>query len=59
MDVGEVAEIEIAARFGYGDVGRQPEIPAGAKLFYNVELKSVEMEPDVDSLTVAERKAIG
>ncbi|XP_057331987.1 peptidyl-prolyl cis-trans isomerase FKBP8 [Microplitis mediator] len=59
MDVGEVAEVEIAARFGYGDVGRQPEIPAGAKLFYNVELKSVEMEPDIDSLTVGERKAIG
>ncbi|KAH0560442.1 peptidyl-prolyl cis-trans isomerase FKBP8 [Cotesia glomerata] len=59
MDVGEVAEIEIAARFGYGDVGRQPEIPPGAKLFYNVELKHVDMEPDIDSLTVTQRKAIG
>ncbi|KAG8040970.1 hypothetical protein G9C98_001958 [Cotesia typhae] len=55
----QVAEIEIAARFGYGDVGRQPEIPPGAKLFYNVELKHVNMEPDIDSLSITQRKAIG
>ncbi|XP_046744804.1 peptidyl-prolyl cis-trans isomerase FKBP8-like [Diprion similis] len=59
MDVEEIAEVEVEARFGYGDLGRKPDIPGGAKLFYTIELLSVEMEPEIETLGVAQRKKIG
>ncbi|XP_012269550.1 peptidyl-prolyl cis-trans isomerase FKBP8 isoform X2 [Athalia rosae] len=59
MDVGEVAEVEVESRFAYGDLGREPDIPGGAKLFYTLELLSVEMEPEIETLGVAQRKEIG
>ncbi|XP_046485180.1 peptidyl-prolyl cis-trans isomerase FKBP8 [Neodiprion pinetum] len=59
MDVEEVAEVEVEARFGYGDLGREPDIPGGAKLFYTIELLSVEMEPEIGTLGIAQRKNIG
>lgn len=59
MDVEEIAEVEVAARFAYGDLGREPDIPGGATLFYTLELLSVEMEPEIESLGVAQRKEIG
>ncbi|XP_015520956.1 peptidyl-prolyl cis-trans isomerase FKBP8 [Neodiprion virginianus] len=59
MDVEEVAEVEVEARFGYGDLGREPDIPGGAKLFYTIELLSVEMEPEIETLGIAQRKNIG
>ncbi|XP_051175213.1 peptidyl-prolyl cis-trans isomerase FKBP8 [Leptopilina boulardi] len=59
MDVGEEAEIEIASRFAYGTIGEKPNIPSNVTLRYNVKLVSVEMETELESLTVNERKRIG
>ena len=59
MDVGEEAEIEIASRFAYGTLGDKPQIPSDATLWYTVELKAVEYEPEIESLAVNQRKEMG
>lgn len=54
MDKGEIAEIYIDPRFGYGD---QPEenIPPNSVLKYTVELKDVIFEPIIETLSISER----
>lgn len=59
MDVGETAEVEVASRFAYGELGRNPDIPPNTKIIYNVVLKSVKMEPEIDEMDYEERKAFG
>ncbi|XP_034940663.1 peptidyl-prolyl cis-trans isomerase FKBP8 [Chelonus insularis] len=59
MNIGETAEIEVAARFAYGDLGKEPDIPPGAKVIYEVELKKVEIEPEIDNIDVTQRLNIG
>lgn len=59
MDVKEAAEVVVAARFAYGDLGREPNIPGGATLFYTIELLAVEMEPEIESLGITQRKEMG
>ncbi|XP_076646119.1 peptidyl-prolyl cis-trans isomerase FKBP8 [Halictus rubicundus] len=59
MDVDEVAEIEVDPRFAYGHVGKLPNIPPNATIFYTVELKSTEMEEEIETLSVNQRKEIG
>lgn len=56
MDVGEVAEITVFSRFAYGILGRDPDIPSSSKIIYNVVLKSVTMEPEIDEMNYDERK---
>lgn len=59
MNVGEVAELKIASRFGYGDKGLEPLVHSGANLVYTVELVSIKPEITPDELTTAERLIIG
>lgn len=62
MNVGEEAEIEVASRFAYGDKGCKTEdvnVPPGATIFYTVTLKSVELEDEIDTLSVEKRREIG
>lgn len=59
MNVGEIAELKIASRFGYGDKGLEPKVPGGARLLYSVELLSVKPEIVPDDLTPVERLKIG
>ncbi|XP_014206998.1 peptidyl-prolyl cis-trans isomerase FKBP8 [Copidosoma floridanum] len=64
METEEEAIIEAEARFGYGSLGRPavgpfPEIPSNAKLIYNVTLKRVGIEPDIDTLPISKKREIG
>ncbi|XP_014282311.1 peptidyl-prolyl cis-trans isomerase FKBP8 [Halyomorpha halys] len=55
MDKGEVAEIKITPRFGYGSLGKRPEIPPGANLIYTVTLLDVKEEPPIHNLNAMDR----
>ncbi|XP_026666563.1 peptidyl-prolyl cis-trans isomerase FKBP8 isoform X2 [Ceratina calcarata] len=59
MDVEEIAEIVVDPRFAYGSLGDEPNIPASSTITYTVELKSSEMEEEIETLTVSQRKEIG
>lgn len=59
MHHGEICEIQIAARFGFGDMGMAPDIPPNAELLYTVEVASFRPEPDLESFSIQERKEIG
>ncbi|XP_029042311.2 peptidyl-prolyl cis-trans isomerase FKBP8 [Osmia bicornis bicornis] len=59
MDVEEVAEIEVHPRFAYGQLGKEPNIPSDAIISYTVELKATELEEEIDTLSVNQRKEIG
>ncbi|CAK9833284.1 Peptidyl-prolyl cis-trans isomerase FKBP8 [Anthophora retusa] len=59
MDVGEVAEIEVNPRFAYGSLGKEPDIPPNATILYTVELKSSQLEKEIEILNVNQRKEIG
>ncbi|XP_025201250.1 peptidyl-prolyl cis-trans isomerase FKBP8 [Melanaphis sacchari] len=59
MNVGEIAELKIASRFGYGEKGLSPKVLGGARLVYTVELLSVKPEIIPDDLTPSERLKIG
>ncbi|KAL7303459.1 hypothetical protein TKK_0004641 [Trichogramma kaykai] len=62
MNTEEEAEVKVGARFGYGKTGRTsplPVIPPNTDLVYNVTLKSVTMERDIEEMPVAERQKIG
>lgn len=59
MNVGEIAELKIASRFGYGEKGLEPNVLGGAKLVYNVELVSIKPELVPDELDPVERLKIG
>jgi len=59
MNVGEIAELKIASRFGYGEKGLNPKVQGGARLVYTVELVTVKPEILPDDLTPIERLNIG
>ncbi|XP_060835346.1 peptidyl-prolyl cis-trans isomerase FKBP8 [Rhopalosiphum padi] len=59
MNVGEIAELKIASRFGYGEKGLSPKVLGGARLVYTVELLTVKPEILPDDLTPNERLKIG
>ncbi|XP_050544697.1 peptidyl-prolyl cis-trans isomerase FKBP8 [Daktulosphaira vitifoliae] len=59
MNVGEIAELKIAPRFGYGDKGLEPKVPPGINLLYTVELVSAEPELSPEELIPSERLKIG
>lgn len=57
MDVDEVAEIIIDPRFAYGKQGKRP-VPPDATITYMVELKAVELEPEIETLSISQRREI-
>ena len=58
MELGEIAEIKIDPRFAYGTRGEE-SIPPNATITYIVELKAIEDSPDIESLSVKERRELG
>lgn len=60
METGEECQIEITARFGYGDKGEPSKsIPPGAKLYYSLTLHSVLPDFDLAELPVEKRLDFG
>ncbi|KAK2588930.1 hypothetical protein KPH14_001785 [Odynerus spinipes] len=59
MNVGEIAEVEVASRFAYGTLGKEPNIPPNSTIWYTVELKSFELEGDIETFSINQRKQIG
>jgi FK506-binding protein 8 len=59
MSKGEVSVVKVAARFGYGAKGLPPVVPPNVDLEYEVELLDFEVEKELESLTVTERKITG
>lgn len=59
MDVGEVAEVMVHPRFGYGKLGKEPDVPPDAVITYTVELKAMELEPEIEALSIKDRKEMG
>lgn len=59
MDIGEVADIFVGPRFGYGAIGRPPDIPPNSEITYRVHLLSSEPEAAIETLPALERKRIG
>ncbi|XP_042227967.1 peptidyl-prolyl cis-trans isomerase FKBP8-like [Homarus americanus] len=59
MDKGEVAEVYVASRFGFGSKGLPPDIPPDSNITYKVELVDYAPEEEPCSLPIAERKVIG
>ncbi|XP_011870270.1 PREDICTED: peptidyl-prolyl cis-trans isomerase FKBP8 isoform X2 [Vollenhovia emeryi] len=58
MELGEIAEIVINERFAYGMSGTST-IPSLATVTYVVELKAIEVEPDIESLSISQRRERG
>lgn len=59
MHVGEICELQISPRFGFGEVGMAPLIPPNAHLEYTVEMLGFKEEPELETLSIRDRKAIG
>lgn len=59
MYQGEIAELQIASRFGYGEKGLEPKVPGGASLVYTVELLTIKPEIVAEELPPTERLKIG
>lgn len=59
MEKGEVAEIVIPPRLGYGDLGCEPTVPPKAKLHYHAELVDTYKAKEETELPFQERLSIG
>ncbi|CAG7725854.1 unnamed protein product [Allacma fusca] len=59
MSKNEVSLVKVSARFGYGAKGLPPVVPANADLEYEIELLDFEIEKELETLTVSERKSVG
>lgn len=59
MNVGEKCTLKIHSRLAYGSKGLKPNIPPDATVLYTVELVRVELEEDIELLTVEERQVRG
>jgi FK506-binding protein 8 len=55
MDLNEICELVTDAQYAYGDIGRNPDIPANATMTYEIELLSCEDQPDLSKLSATER----
>jgi len=58
MELGEVAEIKVNPRFAYGIRGNEL-IPPNATITYTVELKAIEDEPEIETLSINQRRELG
>lgn len=54
MERGEVAKLKSAARFAYGEHGKDGTIPSNATITYELELLEVQEPVKFDSLTEEE-----
>lgn len=54
MEVGEIIELITDARFAYGSIGREPDIPKDATITYTLELLKKDYPIDYSKLTLEE-----
>ncbi|XP_055890235.1 peptidyl-prolyl cis-trans isomerase FKBP8-like [Biomphalaria glabrata] len=59
MEQGEKCELRTDAKYAYGSLGREPDIPKDSKLIYILELLHVQQAPELSSLSFEERLKIG
>jgi len=59
MCKGETSTVSIAPRFGYGTIGTLPLVPPNAHLLYSIQLLDFAPEPELESLSVAQRRETG
>lgn len=59
MNVGEVAQVIIHPRFGYGDQGKKPDIPPNASLHCEIHLHSSQWIDSESQLSLEERIKFG
>ncbi|XP_006814126.1 peptidyl-prolyl cis-trans isomerase FKBP8-like [Saccoglossus kowalevskii] len=59
MEMGEVCTLLSDSRFTYGDLGREPDIPGGAKLRFELELLAVDDVPDMFEIDATQRLSLG
>ncbi|XP_014670903.1 PREDICTED: peptidyl-prolyl cis-trans isomerase FKBP8-like isoform X2 [Priapulus caudatus] len=59
MELEETCELKINARFAYGERGRLPDIPSNATVTYQLSLLGIYDAPDLDSLLLSDRIAMG
>ncbi|XP_005110253.1 peptidyl-prolyl cis-trans isomerase FKBP8 [Aplysia californica] len=59
MDVGEKCELFTDARYAYGPLGRDPDIPKDASITYTIELINVQPEQELSSLGTEKRLSMG
>lgn len=59
MDEGEIAEVEVHPRFGYGTIGKEPDVPPSSVLMYTIELLKSEPEPEFDEMSIEKRQEFG
>lgn len=58
MKLGEVAEVVVNPRFAYGTRGTG-SVPSDTTITYTVELKKIECEPEIETLSINQRREIG
>ncbi|XP_028048980.1 peptidyl-prolyl cis-trans isomerase FKBP8-like isoform X2 [Monomorium pharaonis] len=58
MELNEIAEILIHPRFAYGPHGNK-SIPPDSTITYTVHLKAIEDEPEMETLSIEQRREIG
>ncbi|XP_076444024.1 peptidyl-prolyl cis-trans isomerase FKBP8-like [Babylonia areolata] len=59
MDTGEIATIQTVARFGFGQFGREPDIPGDASLTVEAEILEVLPAPEVSQMSAKELLEMG
>ncbi len=64
MNVGEIAEVKLNARFAYGAIGLKSQdgtvlVPPDTNMIYKVELLAYKEESDLEKKNFASRKEIG
>lgn len=59
MCEGEIVELKISPRFGFGKLGLDSKVEGGARLVYIVELVAIKPALNPEDLTPAERLEIG
>lgn len=59
MNVGEKCLLKIEPRLAYGNKGLEKKIPPDTSVLYEIELLKCEPEPEMDTLTIEERKKMG
>jgi FK506-binding protein 8 len=58
MDNDEKCEVLTEARHAFGSIGKLPDIPSEATLFYKVHLKDFKDSTDLDKMTPVERLSL-
>ncbi|CAL1540531.1 unnamed protein product [Lymnaea stagnalis] len=59
MEEGEKCELSTAAKYAFGSLGREPDIPKEANITYTLELVNIQSPPELSSLSYDERLKLG